>query len=205
MKPSRSRIEARASFNFELGIRTVSNCAELAFWILVNMSAIGSVIVMVGPRSPAGLGHARDLPGVNHRTEADPAEPEFSQDRLRAATALAPGISPDLELGYSLLLLDQCLLCHGRLSSLLSEWESERPQERPSVIICASCRHDRDVHPADCVDAVVLNLGEDQLLGYSERVIAASVERSGGKASKVSDTGNGQADETVEELPRPIA
>src|ERR1700689_5452745 len=68
MKPSRSRTLARLSFSFELGIFTVSNIAELALRIRVSMSAMGSVIVMI---SPTRLGHAGDLAGVHHLTQAD--------------------------------------------------------------------------------------------------------------------------------------
>ena len=38
---------------------------------------------------------------------------------------------------------------------------------------------DRDVHAADGVDLVVVDLGEDELLGDAERVVAATVERVG--------------------------
>src|ERR1035437_9538883 len=110
IKPSRSRTFARFSFNFELGIFTVSNMAELALRIRVSMSAMGSVIVMV--RLPTRLCHARDLPGVHHHTQADTAEPELAVNGLGSTAPLAAGVAPHLEFGCALLLLNQSLFCH---------------------------------------------------------------------------------------------
>src|ERR1700722_104705 len=135
MKPSRSKMAARASFNFELGILTVSNWAEFAFRMRVSMSAIGSVIVIGSPPSPARLRHARDLSGVHHRAEADPAQPELAEHGLWPAASLAPGIPPDLELRDFLLLLDQGLLCHNdyRVSC-----RNGKPNARRSARPCSS-------------------------------------------------------------------
>src|SRR5579875_1752786 len=112
MEPSFSKIAASASFSLEPGIFTVSNCAELALRIRVSMSAIGSVIVTAPPPSPARLGHAGHLSGVNHRPKADPAQAELAEDRLGSTAPLASRVRPDLVLGDPLLLLDECLLCH---------------------------------------------------------------------------------------------
>src|SRR5580658_8401088 len=135
MKPSRSKMAASASFSFELGIFTVSNWAELALRMRVSMSAIGSVIVIGWPRSPARLGHARDLPGVHHRPKADPAQPELAEHGLGPAAPLAAGIPPHLELRDLLLLLDQCLLCHNdyRVSC-----RNGKPNARKSARPCSS-------------------------------------------------------------------
>src|ERR1700733_13954286 len=103
---------ARACLSLEPGIFTVSNWAELALRIRVSMSAMGSVMVMTPPPSPARLRHAGHLAGVDHRAEADSTQPELAEDRLGTAASLAPGVPPDLELRYTLLLLDECLLCH---------------------------------------------------------------------------------------------
>src|SRR5271154_1793584 len=110
MKPSRSRTEAKDSLSLEPGIFTVSNMAELALRIRVSMSAMGSVIVMVG--LPTRLCHARYLPGVHHHTQADTAEPELAIHGLGTTTPLATGVAPHLELGCALLLLNQSLFCH---------------------------------------------------------------------------------------------
>src|SRR5271155_3657180 len=76
------------------------------------MSAIGSVIVIAAPPSPARLGHTGDLPSVDHHPQADPAQSELAEHGLWPATPLASGISANLELGNTLLLLDECLLRH---------------------------------------------------------------------------------------------
>src|SRR5579862_6718541 len=106
-------MRARFSLSFELGIFTVSCMAVLAFRMRVSMSAMGSVMVMASPPSPARLRHAGDLPGVDQLPQADTAQPELAVDGLGPATSAAPGVAPDLELGRALLLLDQCLLGHG--------------------------------------------------------------------------------------------
>jgi hypothetical protein len=52
----------------------------------VSMSAIGSLIVM---RSPARLGHARDLARERELAETDPAQRKASNKCARPATELA--------------------------------------------------------------------------------------------------------------------
>src|SRR6476620_4485285 len=99
--------------SLECGISTVSWNAVFALRRRVNMSAIGSVIVMVdllsrrgsraGPAAkvsrrgtrrrrwvlPGRLRHARQFAGVGHFAEADPAQAELAVDGLRATAALA--------------------------------------------------------------------------------------------------------------------
>src|SRR5437762_8456828 len=113
MYPSRSRMAASASLSLDEGIRTVSCMATLALRIRVSMSAMGSVMVMCrSAPSPTGLRHAGNLAGVNQLAQADAAQPELPEHRVGPATAPAPGVRPDLELGLPLLLLDQGLLRH---------------------------------------------------------------------------------------------
>src|SRR5262245_22710683 len=59
------------------------------------------------------------------------------------------------------------------------EREAERGQQRTALVIGRGGRHDRDVHTSNRVDLVVVDLGKDQLLGDTERVIAPPVERVG--------------------------
>src|SRR5688500_16564990 len=98
--------------------------AWLALRRRVSMSAIGSVIVMVGlnpsrcgsrqglqRRSfrkacernrhhglPGSLGHARELAAVGHLPDADPAQAELAVHRLRPPAPLAPGVGANREL-----------------------------------------------------------------------------------------------------------
>src|SRR5664280_650574 len=96
IKPSRSRTFARFSFNFELGIFTVSNIAELALRMRVSMSAMGSVIVMI--YLPTRLGHAGDLAGVHHLSQADTAQAELAVHRAGSTTSLTARVGTRREL-----------------------------------------------------------------------------------------------------------
>src|SRR5215207_5680782 len=64
----------------------------------------------------------------------------------------------------------------GRLLAL-GEGESERIEQRSSGRVVDRRRDDRDVHASCGVDAVVVDLREDQLLGDAERVVASAVPR----------------------------
>src|SRR5579875_8578 len=110
-------MSASDTLSLELGMRTESCIAALALRMRVSMSAMGSVIVIATPPSPAGLGDAGDLTRVHHHPQADPAQPELAEHGLGPPAPPAPGVGPDLELGHALLLLDQCLLGHGATRS----------------------------------------------------------------------------------------
>src|SRR5579862_3058577 len=92
MYPSRSRMRARFSFTLELGIFTVSCMAVLALRRRVSMSAMGSVIVIGACLpSPARLGDAGDLPGMDHHPQAYTAQAELAEHGLGPAAATATG------------------------------------------------------------------------------------------------------------------
>src|SRR6476646_4287858 len=61
---------------------------------------------------PAGLADAGELPCVRHLPQADPAQAELAEDRVRTTAPLATGVSADGELGLAVRLLDQSLLGH---------------------------------------------------------------------------------------------
>src|SRR3954452_12448677 len=63
-------------------------------------------------RSPAGLAHAGELPGVRHLPQADPAQAELAEDRVRTPAALAAGVTADRELRRAGRLVDKSLLGH---------------------------------------------------------------------------------------------
>src|SRR6476661_3120766 len=82
-------------------------------------SAIGGAVVRVRACArpgwselPAGLGDTRQLAGVRHLPQADPAQAELAEDRVRTSAPLATGVSADGELGLAVRLLDQSLLGH---------------------------------------------------------------------------------------------
>src|SRR3712207_2844074 len=197
-------------FSLDDGMVVESWYAWLAFRIRVNMSAIGSVIVMSGvaslaavPRAPglgdsargplgdrrrtsspstrassgraSGRGHgvlalpgtladARQLAGVRHLPQADPAQAELAEDRVRATAPLAPGVAADRELRLAGRLVDQRLLGHVGVSSpgsagggddgLAGEREAQQAEELATLLVVRGGGDQRDVHPARTIDLV---------------------------------------------------
>src|ERR1700676_3228520 len=119
---------ANDSLSFEPGMDTVSKWAVLAFRMRGSLSAIGSVIVIVRRLlSPTGLRHTGDLAGVDHHSQADPAQAELAVHRLGSATPTASGVPAHLELGGALLLFNQSLLRHGVTGSPVGTGSRKRP------------------------------------------------------------------------------
>src|SRR5436305_10692323 len=92
---------------------TVSWYAELALRRRVNMSAIGSVIVIASSKPfspwfpvrpaakwllPGRLRHAGQFAGMRHLADTDAAETEDAVDRTGPAAAGAAGVTAHLEL-----------------------------------------------------------------------------------------------------------
>src|SRR3954467_4847723 len=61
---------------------------------------------------PGTLAHARELPGVGHLPQADPAQAELAEDRVRTPAPLAAGVTADRELRLAGRLVDKSLLGH---------------------------------------------------------------------------------------------
>src|SRR5205823_3320031 len=211
---------------------TVSWYAALALRRRVSMSAIGSVIVMAwwpsspwypcGPaafsslpgwaragcagcrcrRLPTGLGDAGQFAAVGHGPETDPAQPEPAVHRPRAPAPRAPAVAADLELRLAVRLDDEPLLRHW---SVLLERESEPAQQRAALGIGGGGRDHCHVHSALAVHLVWVDLVEHQLLGEAERVIPPAVELLVAQSPEVTDPGQGQRQQPVEELPHPVA
>ena len=59
--------------------------------------------------------------------------------------------------------------------------------------------------PRICIDLVILDLGEDQLLLDAEAVVASAVEGVGVDTAEVADTGQRHVEQTVQELPHSVA
>src|ERR1700733_5818351 len=91
------------------------------------------------------------------------------------------------------------------LDDLLLEREAESDEEGASLGVVLGGDADGDVHAADDVDTVVVDLGKDELLGHPAGVVPVAVERSRRQAPEVADPGDGDGDEPVEELPGPVA
>ena len=76
---------------------------------------------------------------------------------------------------------------------------AHEPQELASFLVGLGGGADGNVHAAQLLDLVVLDLGEDDLLADAEAVVAAAVESVGGDAAEVADTRQGHVEEPVEE------
>src|SRR3989304_8989837 len=133
MKPSSFRIRASWTLTREAGMSTRACSARFALRIRVNMSAMGSVMLMRAPRRrstrpprpgrggvgarrgdlPGGLDDARDLPPEGQHPEADAAHLEAPEVAPRAPADPAAMVLPDLELRLPLRFQDQGLLRHA--------------------------------------------------------------------------------------------
>ena len=94
-----------------------------------------------------------------------------------AAVVLTAG-----ELGGTLLLDDHRLLSHCCSPSLLGKGGAELAEQFAALLVGLSGGDDDDIHAADLVDLVELDLGEDDLLLQAQGVVAAAVEGIGGDA-----------------------
>src|SRR4051812_18592413 len=83
---------------------------------------------------------------------------------------------------------------------LLPEREAERGEERARLVVRFRRGVDGDVHAADRVDLVVVDLGEDDLLLHAERVVTAAVERPVRHATEIADPRDGDIHQAIEEL-----
>src|SRR6478736_4726531 len=89
--------------------------------------------------------------------------------------------------------------------SVLLEGEAELLEQRPTLVVVGGRGHDRDVHAARPVDPVLVDLVEHDLLGETEGVVAATVELLRREAAEVTDTGQRERQQPVQELPHPVA
>src|SRR5688500_11986195 len=82
----------------------------------------------------------------------------------------------------------------------VAERELELRQQRLALGVGRGTGRDRDVHPADLVDLVVLDLGEDDLLLDAHVVVALAVEALAGHAAEVAHARQRDRDQPVQEL-----
>src|SRR4051795_7581478 len=192
------------------GISTVSCDAWMALRTRVRKSATGSVMDMGGALLlPAALGHARDVAVVRELAQADPAQAELAEHGARAAAAAAARVRAGLVLGGARLTDALGKLGHelgGNLWSLdigvalAAEGHAEGLEQRVGLAVGRGRRRDGDVEPADLVDLVVVDLGEDDLLADPEVVVAPAVEGARRQSAEVADPGDRDGHEPVEEL-----
>src|SRR2546425_654068 len=85
------------------------------------------------------------------------------------------------------------------------ERETERGEQRARLVVRLRRGGNRDVHPAQRVDLVVIDLREDDLLLETEAVIAPAVKSAVRHAAEIADARHGDVHQAVEELVHPRA
>src|SRR2546430_6140249 len=196
-------MRAISTFSLDVGISARSCSALLALRMRVSMSATGSV--SKSRLLPRALGHAGNHAFMGELAQADAAEPELLEDGARPPAAVAAGVVAHLVLRRPGGLDPQRLLCHLALTPSGRERQPEPGEECSGLLVVRRSRRDRDVEAANLVDAVVVDLREDDLLADAERVVPTTVERVGAQPAEVADARQRDRDEPVEELPHPVA
>src|SRR5690349_8856654 len=85
--------------------------------------------------------------------------------------------------------------------SLLAEREIEGIEKGLALLVVLRRRRNGDVHSPELIDLVVLDFRENDLFLDAEAVVATAVERTRVDAAEVTDAGNRDRDQTIEELP----
>src|ERR671937_2148820 len=83
--------------------------------------------------------------------------------------------------------------------SVGGERQAEPAQQREGMLVRLRGCRDRDVEAANLLDVVVVDLREDDLLGDSQREVAAAVERARVEAPEVADARHCDRHEPIEE------
>src|SRR5277367_3024813 len=191
MKPSDLRMSATASLRRLAGTSVRSCLARPALRIRVSMSAIGSVIMA----SPTGLDHAGELSAEREHPKADPAKLEVAVIRARATTNLATVPVPRGELLRAVQLCKLFCTGHRTIPRLVPERDAQLREEGAPLLVGARSGDERDVHPLHDVDLVVVDLGEDDLLAQTHRVVPLPVEALAADAFEVADAGQSERDQ----------
>src|SRR6516162_6790973 len=176
MYPSSLRRRAISTFIRELGMVACSCSALLALRMRVSMSAIGSVSTVLSPTSSTSSCR-ESRPGARARGGRSGRGRTCGRPRAGGRTgcsacSCAPctsGVAAVSRRGTSWPLL---------LSPVaVREGQAEGAQQRESLLVVLGARRDRHVEPADLLDVVVVDLGEDELLTDAEREVAAAIHR----------------------------
>src|SRR5437899_4783942 len=91
------------------------------------------------------------------------------------------------------------------LSGRGTERHPEAAQQCASLFVRSRRRHDRDLHAAQAIDLVIVDLREDELLFEPEREVASAVEALVRHSLEVADARERDGDELLEEVPHPLA
>src|SRR5262249_37458097 len=168
----------------------------------VSMSEIGSDVVIPWSSSlPRRLDYAGHFARERQLAETDPAQLELAKETAGASAAEAPVTMPAAEL---------CFLCGFRLSelfvscdfrggghvsffkapanALLVKRHPEMLQQRETFCVGLGAGRDANIHSLHFFDLVVVDLGENQLVFDTERVIATAIKRFTRYTAEVADT-----------------
>src|SRR2546426_1376626 len=91
------------------------------------------------------------------------------------------------------------------LSGRSSERHPEAAQQRAALFVRSRRGHNRDLHAAQAIDLVVVDLREDELLFQPKREVASAVEALVRHTLEVADARERDGDELLEEVPHPLA
>src|ERR1700735_1559697 len=96
-------------------------------------------------------------------------------------------------------------LGRGRLvevggSALSGKRQAQGLEQSERFDVTLGGRGDSDVDSSDLVDRVIVDLGENDLLAHTHRVVAVPVERPGVQSPKIADTRYRDRGETVQKL-----
>src|ERR1017187_4504279 len=151
----------------------------------------------------------RQMPNLRYTARARP----HSRQRMRILTSSRGAIFflPDLcsssffRLRACSTLLAVVDIAHNPFNPLANrlrfpERHAEQFQELARFVVGARAGDEGDVHALREVHLVGVDLGEDHLLGQADRVVPVAVEALRIDAAKVANTGQGDADEPIEEL-----
>src|SRR5713226_4780967 len=83
------------------------------------------------------------------------------------------------------------------------EGHPQLAQQGQGRVVPAGAGHERDIHPVDLLDLVVVDLREDHLLLDADRVVAPAVETVGREPAEVAHARHRDRDEPVQKLEHP--
>src|SRR3954467_11267452 len=86
------------------------------------------------------------------------------------------------------------------MATSVSEREFKCGEKRFCFVVGLRSRGDADVHATQCVNLVVLDLGEDDLLFHTDVVVATTVECTTGHATKVTHARQRDGDQAIQEF-----
>src|SRR5438093_9133626 len=193
-------MRAISSFSFEDGISTRSCNALLALRMRVSMSATGSVSIA------SSYQELFVMPGITPWWASSRRQIRQSPNFLNTARG-----RPHLLQRLYARVLNFCgraaLAIKLFLATLLlgRERKAQAAQQRLCLLVRLGGGRDRDVEAADLVDAVVVDLREDDLLAQAQRLVAAPVERVRVQPSEVADPRQCDRDQAIDELPHAVA